>query len=591
VLQVKRTLLAALSVTTMLTPMLAGENTSGAAPAVAQVAAVDEPTLATCASGGKSSYLSCNKNPHATFVMKSSDGYYYGYSTPGDEAHPVWRSADLVTWEEMSPDPDDPDVPPYNVRPWRAKDATNIPGGGGTDKQPVWVDPSPDPPRAGAQYWPQEVIQKGDRYYMFYSAVASEQAKPNVQNCGNNHFIGLAVSESPTGPFVDIGRTLMDGTNFTDASGTPWKNIRTVDPNPFIDPVTGTAYLYFVKPGQCYQYNGHGESRIYVAELEPGLRNLASAPMLLLKPSQDQWEYDSDDDDNWKNEAPQMLFNPKNEKYYLMYSAGGFMDDKYAIGYAKGDSPTTGFTKYSQNPIIETVDGLQKSGHNHIIYSPDGRQIYTSYNTAGPKFLSRIGFRADNTLYANGPYATVVPKTVDPIPIELRVAPKPSGAPRLNSSGVLLGTVRDHASEADLVSVSSELDELRHSRYKLIDGETNVQPISATYGWQAAATAANPWVNLHWDTARSVDVILIYPPGDSAHAVSTGILQLSNSGVNSTPIDVVFPSQDLKAPAVINLTSRATVTDLTFTVTAMVDGASSNTAGLSDISVLGPPIP
>src|SRR5262249_47436222 len=142
--------------------------------------------------------------------------------------------------------------------------------------------------------WPMEVIERGGKFYMFYAAVADPAKRPPPAGCANNHFIGLAIASNAEGPFVDIGRPLMEGTSFKEGT-TSWADIRTLDPNPFVDN-DGSVYLYWSKPGACYAYSNPrlgpntNESHIYGAKLTPDLMHLATDPKLLLRPSQD-WEY------------------------------------------------------------------------------------------------------------------------------------------------------------------------------------------------------------------------------------------------------------------------------------------------------------
>ncbi|MFC5730985.1 MULTISPECIES: glycoside hydrolase family 43 protein [Nocardioides] len=541
----RRTLLTVVAATVLLVPLFGGSTSSSATPAT--VVAV-----AGCSLGGPTSYLYCNKTPRANFVMKHSDGTYYSYASGGEDGFPVYTSPDLLTWTPV----------PADARP-QGSDGQ----GGGDGQDPDWLDADP-------RYWPPEVIERNGKFYMFYSAVASADSKPRTPSCQNNHFIGLAIADSPTGPFIDIGRPLMGGSGYNDADGTPWGQTRTIDPNPFVD-VDGTVYLYFTKPGRCYAYNGQRESRIFVAKLRSDLKQLASDPVMVLKPSQ-AWESQTSED-NIKNEAPAML--RRDDRYYLMYSANGFNDDSYAVGYAVSTSPTGPFNKFNRNPIISSVDGIEKAGHNHIIYSPDDRHVYTTYNTFEGKFLSRIDVRGDHTLYANGPYATIGSGT------ELRVAPKPSGAPIYDASGNQTNTVYDHAWKAS-ATASSFVPDGRHGPHKVTDGEIGVQPRFASYDWQADGERAGAWVKLTWDAPRPVNTILIYPSADPNHAVSSGILRLNGA----TTIPVTFPSQP-KAPAIIGpdqLGGQVSISELTFTVNGFASGATGN-AALSDISVLGPP--
>jgi len=521
------------------------------AVSAATVPSSPEPAEAatSCNLGGETSYLYCNPTPRGIYIMKHSNGTYYSYQKGGQGTFPVHTSRDLVNWTFV----------PSDVKP----------------KGATWWDADPD-------IWPVEVIQHNGKFYMFYSAVASEAKRARTSSCINNHFVGLAIADSPTGPFYDIDRPLMGGAPYSE-NGVKWGQIRTIDPNPFIDD-DGTVYLYFAKPGGCYLYNGVRESRTYVARLRADLKQIDSQPKLLLQPCQNwdnpdmcqQWEYRSGTNHVW-NEAPQIL--KQGGKYYLMYSANKTAEEHYAIGYAVSDSPLGPFTKYHENPLLASIDGVLKAGHNHVVLSPDGRDVYTTYQTFSGRFLSRIGVRGNGTLYANGSYASVF-QDGD----ELRVAPKPSGAPIYDSAGNQVAVVFDQTRRA-VTTASSTASGGHYKPQALKDGEIGIRPRHSDYDWKANGQRVGAWVNLNWINAHPVDTILIYPSATEDNRVASGTLALSDGKT----ISVTFPS-DPKAPAVIGaaqLGGRVYINNLKFTVTGMRSTAA-GAAALSEISVLGP---
>jgi arabinan endo-1,5-alpha-L-arabinosidase len=105
-------------------------------------------------------------------VIKADDGYFYAYATEdgwdyGKPAHivPVIRSRDLVTWEFV-------------------RDAF--------DTKPAWKSP--------AFVWAPDINHVNGKYYLYYSLSLWDDPNPGI---------GLAVSDSPAGPFEDRGKILL----------------------------------------------------------------------------------------------------------------------------------------------------------------------------------------------------------------------------------------------------------------------------------------------------------------------------------------------------------------------------------------------
>jgi len=131
--------------------------------------------------------------------------------------------------------------------------------------------------------WAVDCAERNGKYYYYFS--------------NGNTQTGVAVSDSPAGPFVDaLGRPLLDGTLTT---------TREYDPAVFIDN-DGEYYLVFGGPSWCY---GEG-CGYFIARLNEDMISLAEEPHRI--------ELDHEADDK-------ASLNRFGDKYYLSY--GGF----YAI--------------------------------------------------------------------------------------------------------------------------------------------------------------------------------------------------------------------------------------------------------------------
>lgn len=154
-----------------------------------------------------------------------------------------------------------------------------------------------------------------------------------------NFKIGVAVADSPLGPFVDKG-VLVNGC---------------IDAHLFRDD-DGQIFLYYtLVPG----------FRMHVQPMETPLKKKGD-PLFLFKPQQ-PWETKA----GAVNEGPWMLKHAG--KYYLLYSGSGADWPDYAIGYAVADSPTGPFKKSEGNPIQHRAPGLFGPGHGCVVTDAAGK--------------------------------------------------------------------------------------------------------------------------------------------------------------------------------------------------------------------------
>jgi beta-xylosidase len=148
-------------------------------------------------------------------VIKAKDGYWYAYGTtdPLREGEgtrhiiPMARSADLVNWTYVG-------------------DAFT------EDTLPDWADAG-----AGAALWAPDIRYLDGTYYLYY-VVTQTTVFPGP----NDNAIGVATSDSPTGPWTDSGDPVVDPR--PGASGNPDDFKWTFDPSEFTD-IDGTRYLYY----------------------------------------------------------------------------------------------------------------------------------------------------------------------------------------------------------------------------------------------------------------------------------------------------------------------------------------------------------
>jgi GH43 family beta-xylosidase len=255
---------------------------------------------------------------------------------------------------------------------------------------------------AVSSLWAPEVIEKDGKYYMYYSGFDT-----NYQVMG----IGLAVSDSPAGPFTEFKGTLEDGTVINHKKS-PFNyvlkgyrsNFKAIDPSVLIDD-DGKVYLYLS------QDQVNRESCVYGMELASDMVSIKKDTITgpLVSASQD-WE--SPNAANRWNEAPFVIKH--DGKYYMTYSANYYASSLYSIGYAISDSPLGEFEKPDDNPLLQATEDwpfLSGPGHCSFFPSADGSELFMAYhshiNVGEAGDVRKINFDKvvfkDGKLILNGP--------------------------------------------------------------------------------------------------------------------------------------------------------------------------------------------
>lgn len=248
--------------------------------------------------------------------------------------------------------------------------------------------------------WAPEVIyDEGEGlYYLFYSA--RNRKMTSVQ--GWEVMLNVAVSEKPEGPYKEYneyaaekaaeeaGKTLtaaeraaalsaprFDQAKFLEAlPEDEMSDIYTaIDPSPFVDPVSGTKYLYMARD----RAGSIRHSWIYVVEMEDWATPKYETLTRLTYADDAGYE----NLNNTINEGPQMTYNAQNGKYYLQFSVNSYGDSTYCVGQAVGDTPTGPFTKLKKEEgglFIFSGDANTVSGAGHHFMINIEDRMYAVYH-------------------------------------------------------------------------------------------------------------------------------------------------------------------------------------------------------------------
>jgi beta-xylosidase len=176
-----------------------------------------------------------------------------------------------------------------------------------------------------------------DQYKYFYYFTAAQK-------------IGVAVSDNPTGPFVDIGKPLFDSRPVGAGGG------QEIDPDVFIDPVSGKPYLYW------------GNMYMAVAELNDDMISIKKGTIKLLTPNETY------------REGTEVFY--RNGKYYFMWSEDDTRSPNYRVRYAFMETPTGPLTIPEDNLVIakDEGNGIYGTGHNSVINAQGTDDWYIVYH-------------------------------------------------------------------------------------------------------------------------------------------------------------------------------------------------------------------
>lgn len=249
----------------------------------------------------------------------------------------AWSSPDLRRWTQSAPLLEMADVP------WIAADGAKDHG-----------------------LWAPSLTAAHGRYYLYY-AVGPQNPTPSR--------LGVAVGASPAGPFRDSGRPLLTGGNGFEA----------IDPMVFVDPKSGTAYLYA---------GGSAGATLRIYELAHDMTHIARAIPVETPPFFTEGAF----------------MHERHGIYYLSYSHGHYDGPDYSVHYATAPTP---IGPWRYRGVILSADARhQGPGHHSFAENPRTHQWVIAYHRwerppgPGPYQGSRqvaidpISYRSDGTIAA-----------------------------------------------------------------------------------------------------------------------------------------------------------------------------------------------
>lgn len=181
---------------------------------------------------------------------------------------------------------------------------------------------------ARAHAWAPAMAERDGRFYFYFTAENS---------------IGVAVSDSPSGPFVDIGFPLVRPGDFAGIA---------IDPSVFLDD-DGTHYL-------CW-----GNSTLHVVPLDDSMTSFRREAVVACTPPGFR-------EAGW--------IHRRGDIYYLSWSENDTRDADYRVRYAMGSSP---FGPWGEPDVLvekEPGRGILGTGHHSICRLPGTDSWIVAYH-------------------------------------------------------------------------------------------------------------------------------------------------------------------------------------------------------------------
>lgn len=202
-----------------------------------------------------------------------------------------------------------------------------------------------------------EEVRQADgsyKYYFYFSGHDKER---------NRKSIGVAVSDTPTGPFVDFGKPIVYDLPAGVRGG------QQIDVDVFTDPQTGKHYLYW------------GNGYMAGAELNDDMTSIKQETVTVMTPQGGSLQ------DYAFREGAYVFY--RNGKYYFHWSVDDTGSPNYHVAYGTSDSPL-GPIQVAKDPIVLIQNPGQEiygPAHNSVLQIPGRDEWYIVYHRINKGYL------------------------------------------------------------------------------------------------------------------------------------------------------------------------------------------------------------
>ena len=258
-------------------------------------------------------------------------GKYYIYSTSDGYAHwggwylTAYSSTDLKSW-----------TPEGVVLDLRSPQVT-------------WANGN-----AWAPAIEEKLIDGKYKYFLYYSGNAAD-------NSGKQ--IGVAIGDSPTGPFKDLGHPLV--------SQSPTGRGQQIDVDVFTDPASGKSYLYW------------GNGYMAGAELNDDMVSIKDETLTVMTPQGGTLKTHA------YREAPYVFF--RHGVYYFLWSVDDTGSPNYHVAYGTSRSPLGPIEVAAEPVVLKQVPSEEIYGPANcsVVKHPKKDEWYIVYHRINKHFLDK----------------------------------------------------------------------------------------------------------------------------------------------------------------------------------------------------------
>lgn len=202
-----------------------------------------------------------------------------------------------------------------------------------------------------------EEVKQADGSYKYYFYYSGHDVKRDRKS------IGVAIADSPTGPFVDHGEPIV----YELPKGV--RGGQQIDVDVFTDPATGKHYLYW------------GNGYMAGAELNDDMVSIKEETITVMTPQGGTLK------DYAYREAPYVFY--RDGKYYFMWSVDDTGSPNYHVAYGTSTHPLGQIT-VANDPVVLIEDRSKEiygTAHNSVLQIPGKDEWYIVYHRINKHYL------------------------------------------------------------------------------------------------------------------------------------------------------------------------------------------------------------
>ena len=243
--------------------------------------------------------------------------------------------------------------------------------------------------RLGDNFWAPAVVHAQDKFYLYYS----------VGHGDKNHQLRVATSDRPQGPYMDIGKSLLD----------PKVCSFAIDPHPVQDD-DGRWYLFYARDFLDSSNSVRPGTALMVAPMK-SMTELEDEGRAVLRPRSNWQRFKANRLMYGRNWDWHTLEGPcvckHNGRYYCFYSGGCWQNESYGVDYGIAEhvmGPYSDTGNESGPRVLKTVPNhVIGPGHNSTIRGTDGETDYIVYHAWDKQMKQRRMFIDELSWTPDGP--------------------------------------------------------------------------------------------------------------------------------------------------------------------------------------------